>query len=129
MCARFGPAPRALTQQRTTQLAASLHFSGTTAAELSNLLQRVTDGHWGSGRWAELLAGACAYVVIRQNRRALACCAPLTRSARTDALACGCAQACGHAARSGLRRELRRLRGGPLRAARCGAPRRATSGR
>ena len=113
-------------QRRATQLAASLHFSGTAAAELSNLLQRVTDGHWGSGRWAELLAGACAYVVIRQNRHALAAQRFIHLSAPTLTPG-GCAQARGHAARGCIRSELRRLRGGPLRAAHRGAPRRAAS--
>lgn len=63
---RLAPALRPLTQHR--QLAASLHLPATLAAELGNLLHRVTGGRWGNGRWAELLAGACAYVVIRQNR-------------------------------------------------------------
>ena len=77
------------------QLAASLHLPATTAAELGSLLQRVTEGRWGTGRWAELLAGACAYVVIRQNRfEQMRRAHPAQPAERTPRFA----QACGHAA-------------------------------
>lgn len=62
------PVANPLSLRHPAQLGSTLKLSAVVSAEVGDLLARAAGGRWGSGRWAELLAGACAFVVVRQNK-------------------------------------------------------------
>ncbi|XP_021761250.1 plant-specific TFIIB-related protein PTF2-like [Chenopodium quinoa] len=48
-----------------------LSFSDTRTREVKSMINKVTDGEFGLGNWFSVLVGACCYIVMRQNDKAL----------------------------------------------------------
>ncbi|EFJ27069.1 hypothetical protein SELMODRAFT_412683 [Selaginella moellendorffii] len=54
--------------RRIRDVAAALRLQPNDADEVEAMVDRATNGDWGSGRWFDALVGACAYVVVRNHR-------------------------------------------------------------
>ncbi|KAL3851380.1 hypothetical protein ACJIZ3_013262 [Penstemon smallii] len=48
-----------------------LGFSGSKSHEVKTLVQNITNGEYGAGRWFPVFVGACAYVVMRKDSKML----------------------------------------------------------
>lgn len=48
-----------------------LGLSGTRSSEVKLLIEKITDGEYGEGKWFPILVGACIYVVMRKDKRVL----------------------------------------------------------
>ncbi|XP_057947959.1 plant-specific TFIIB-related protein PTF2 [Malania oleifera] len=48
-----------------------LGFSGPRKSEVKEMVEKITEGEYGLGDWFPILVGACAYVVMRTNKKSL----------------------------------------------------------
>lgn len=48
-----------------------LNFSASRSNEVKNMVERITEGEYGSGDWFRIFVGACAYVVMRKDTKTL----------------------------------------------------------
>lgn len=59
-----------LAQQKVSLVCSRIGLSGQAYSDMvCDLMGQITRQRWGSGRWIDLLAGGCAYVVARQNHK------------------------------------------------------------
>ncbi|XP_031115975.1 plant-specific TFIIB-related protein PTF2-like [Ipomoea triloba] len=48
-----------------------LGFSATKSSEVKHMVEKITEGEYGQGRWFSVLVGACSYTVMRQDLKVL----------------------------------------------------------
>lgn len=58
-------------QKLIQDLMFKLGLSGSRNDEAKAMVERITQGEYGSGRWFPIFVGACAYVVMRKDKKAL----------------------------------------------------------
>ncbi|XP_031119449.1 plant-specific TFIIB-related protein PTF2-like [Ipomoea triloba] len=48
-----------------------LGFSATKSSEVKHMIEKITEGEYGQGRWFSVLIGACSYIAMRKDLKAL----------------------------------------------------------
>eukprot|EP01018_Ginkgo_biloba_P012958 Gb_28195 [translate_table: standard] len=58
---------RALAIKKLHQITSLLRLPTQRVGDVKFMVEKITKGEWGAGRWLDILIGACVYVTVRQN--------------------------------------------------------------
>lgn len=58
---------KALAMKKLDQITALLRLPAQKVDDVKFMVDKITQGEWGAGRWLDILIGACIYVTVRQS--------------------------------------------------------------
>lgn len=58
---------KALAMKKLDQITALLRLPSQKVDDVKFMVDKITQGEWGAGRWLDILIGACIYVTVRQS--------------------------------------------------------------
>ena len=53
--------------KKLDQITTLLRLCAQKVDDVKCMVEKITQGQWGAGRWLDILIGACIYVTVRQS--------------------------------------------------------------